>query len=308
LSDVEKYIPDETPFPSLVGIIKNEAEWVYEVDGWGRTVRRREGAYFVETLDVAIPEGTDPDSVEFDDPLLDVRYFGNQSAEDFLSDLGRKRKHQYIFLKTGGPFLRTCYVRGEAQFLMDMVADEDVARALADKVTDHITRIGVEGLERSGLHENGIWIYDDMGSNKGPVFSPKAFERVLLPAYRRMIGRYKEAGARRVLLHSDGNILPILDMLIDAGIDGLNPLEARAGMEIGRIRMLHPQLILTGGMDNTDTLLNGPASRIEAEARSIIDLGRGGGIVIGSHSVSPEIPIEHFQAYRKTVERYGWYR
>ena len=307
LTDVEKFIPDETPFPSRRRTVKQEGEWVYEVDGWGRTVRKREGAYFTETLEVAIPEGADPDTTEFDSPLLDSRYHDGISAAEFRHGIERQRKSHYLFVKTGGAFLRTCYVRGETQFLMDMVADEPLAKALADKVADHITIIGVEALKRSGLQDNGIWIYDDMGTNKGPVFGPKAFEKVLLPAYRRMIARYKNAGARRVLLHSDGNIRPILDMLIDAGIDGLNPLEARADMGIGDIHTAYPNLILNGGMDNTDTLLNGPVSKVESEARSIIDMGHGGGIIIGSHSISPEIPLAYFRAYRDTIERYGRY-
>lgn len=45
---------------------------------------------------------------------------------------------------------------------------------------------------------------------------------------------------------------------------------------------------------------HGPVERIQAEAREIIDLGRKGGIVIGTHSVSPEVPIEHFAAYHET--------
>jgi hypothetical protein len=53
-------------------------------------------------------------------------------------------------------------------------------------------------------------------------------------------------------------------------------------------------------MDNTDTLIHGPVERVVAEAREIIDLGREGGVVIGTHSVSPEIPLQHFEAYRET--------
>ena len=94
-------------------------------------------------------------------------------------------------------------------------------------------------------------------------------------------------------------------MLVDAGIDGLNPLERRAGMDIVELRRRYPNLILTGGMDNTDTLVNGPLQRIQAEAREIIDLGRDGGVVIGTHSVSPEIPLEHFVAYHETCLIYG---
>ena len=220
-------------------------------------------------------------------------------------DATDQRAIHCVFGKTGGPYLRTSFVRGEEQFLVDIAGDPVLARSLVDKVTEHLTAVGREEIRRWDLADTGIWIYDDMAGNKGPMFSPRAFEAVFLPAYRRMIAAYRAAGARYVFLHSDGDIRPILDMLVDAGIDGLNPLERRAGMAIETIRLRYPRLVLTGGMCNTDTLVNGPVSRIEEEARRIIDLGRDGGIVIGTHSVSPEIPLPHFAAYREVCETYG---
>jgi uroporphyrinogen-III decarboxylase len=92
-------------------------------------------------------------------------------------------------------------------------------------------------------------------------------------------------------------------MLVDAGIDGLNPLERRAGMALEEIRRRYPRLVLTGGMCNTDTLVNGPLQRIRDEARTILDLGRDGGIVIGTHSISPEVPPDHFAAYLDECNR-----
>ena len=120
-----------------------------------------------------------------------------------------------------------------------------------------------------------------------------------------MVREFKAAGAKWVILHSDGNIMPILDMLVEAGIDGLNPLEQRAGMDIEQIRRRHAHIILTGGMDNTETLLKGPRARIEREARELIDMGRQGGVVIGTHSISPEIALENFEIYHKTCLTYG---
>jgi uroporphyrinogen-III decarboxylase len=152
-----------------------------------------------------------------------------------------------------------------------------------------------------------VWICDDMAYNEGPMFSPRSFEQVFLPACRRMFREFKSAGSRWVLLHSDGNILPILDMLVDAGIDGLNPLEKRAGMCAALIRRRYPRLILTGGMCNTHTLVHGPARRVEAEARELIDLGQEGELVIGTHSIGPEIPLEFCEAYHHACQTYGNY-
>jgi hypothetical protein len=296
LSDIDIWAPNEGAFCTRERLLKEKGGARIRVDTWGATTRESAGAYFAETLLVAIPAGTDPDSVPFDPPGLDARFGAERDA--------RADPH-CVFGKTGGPYLRTTYVRGETQFLLDIAGDPSLARALADKMADHLAAVGVEAIRRWHLQETGMSIWDDMAGNKAPMFSPEQFERIFLPGYRRMIQAYRDAGAAHVFLHSDGNILPILDMLVDAGIDGLNPLERRAGMDPARVRARFPRLVLIGGMDNTDTLITGPIGRIEAEARDLIDLGRDGGLVIGTHSVSPEISLEHFAAYDRCCRTYG---
>jgi hypothetical protein len=306
LTDIEIWVPDEGTFPTKAGRVREAGGWVYEVSPWGAMQRSRAGTYFSQTLEVPIPAGTDPDAVTFDPPDIEVRYLrGCGTAREAAALLEAAKARHCVFGKTGGPYLRTTFVRGEEQFLTDMAADPPLARALAEKVGRHLTAVGCEEIRRWALGDTGIFIYDDMAHNLGPMFGPATFERVLLPAYREMVAAYKQAGARHVFLHSDGDIRPILDMLVDAGIEGLNPLERRAGMAIEEIRRLYPRLVLTGGMCNTHTLVEGPADRVRDEARRIIDLGRDGGIVIGTHSVSPEIPIEHFAAYVAECETYG---
>ena len=308
LTDIAIWVPREAAFPSRARHIKEEDAWIYEVDDWGRTLRRRADGYFSETLEVPLPPGVDIDRVQFDSPHADARFMmGQPNTAALNAKVAAAKTRHCLVAKTGGPYLRTSFMRGETQFLMDIAGDPPLARAIAGKVGDHITAIGVEAIRRYDLRETGVWIYDDMAYNTGPMFRPQSFEQVLLPAYKRMIAAYKAAGARYVFLHSDGDIRPLLDMLIEAGIDGINPLERRAGMHPAELRAKYPRLVLTGGMDNTDTLINGPIERIQAEAREIIDQGRDGGMVIGSHSVSPEIPLPHFLAYHETCMKYGRY-
>jgi len=313
LSDVAIWYPDETPFPTRARRLKEEDGYMWEIDGWGRTTRRREDAYFVETLEVALREPADVDRVRFDSPQADERFLTGRADPSVRFEnpaavqeaLAEAKKQHCVFGKTGGPYLRSTYLRGEAQFLMDIAGDPPLAKAIADKMADHLAAVGIEQLRRWDLYATGIWIYDDMGHNRGPMVHPRQFERVLLPAYRRMIQAYKAAGARRVFLHSDGDIRPLVEMLVDAGIDGLHPLERRAGMDVVRLRKHYPRLILAGGMCNTVTLVRGSRAEIEAEAREIIDLGRDGGVIIGSHSVSPEIPLENYLAYHEFCRTYG---
>ena len=319
VSDVAIWCPHEGVLVTRARRLEEKGGWIYEVDEWGRTVRRRRDAYFSETLEVALPPGADPDALAFDPPDLDTRFAvpsewacspaperGLDTALAATAAALREAKGRHcVFGKTGGPYLRSTYVRGETQFLIDIAADPGLARAIADKVGDSLTAVGVQEIDRWALQETGMWIFDDMAYNNGPMISPGAFERVFLPAYRRMIRAYKEAGARYVFFHSDGDVRLILPMLVDAGIDGLNPLEPRAHMDLAALRRQYPHLILAGGMDNSGTLLRGPAERVRAEARAIIDLGRDGGVIIGTHSISPEIPFELYRAYHETCRTYG---
>jgi len=291
LSDVVIWCPNEGAFPRRARTLEKRGDHKIAVDSWGATKRTRRDSYFYEVLDVAIPPGTDPDRVSFDPPDLDSRFGKSRDAAE---------ETRCVFGKTGGPYLRTTFVRGETQFLLDIAEDPVLARALADKMADHLTRIGLEELQRWNLYDTGMSIWDDMAFNHNPLFSPEQFERIFLPGYRRMIRTWKEAGARRVFFHSDGNVLSLLDMLLDAGIDGLNPLERRAGMDPFLLREKYPQLVLIGGMDNTNTLIYGPVDRIKKQTRELLNLGRNGGLIIGTHSISPEIPLEHYRAYLET--------
>ena len=219
LTDVSIWYPDETPFPSRARHLKEADGYIYEIDAWGRTVRRRPGAFFVETLETPIADGARLDSIRFDLPTLNSRYLTGRmdppvtygSVAEMHEGLAGDKRRFCVFGKTGGPYLRSTYVRGETALLTDCAADPSFARAVADKVGEHLTAVGLEQLRRWDLYDTGIWIYDDMAYNRGPMFSPKQFEIVFLPAYRRMIRAYKEAGARYVFLHSDGDVRTILD-------------------------------------------------------------------------------------------------
>lgn len=307
LTDIAIWYPDESPFPTRARHLRTEGDYVYQIDGWGRTIRHRQDAFFFETLAVAMPEGTDLDAIRFDPPELETRYLTGKmdpsvtfaNCREVERALQEDKRRHCVFGKTGGPYLRSSYLRGETRFLIDLAADPPLARQIADRVADHLTAVGCEQIRRWSLGSTGIWIYDDMACNHGPIVSPRQFEACLLPAYRRMVRAYKEAGAKYVFFHSDGDVRFLLDMLVDAGIDGLNPLERRAGMDIVALRNRYPRLILTGGMCNTHTLIKGTPAEIEAEAREIIDLGRDGGVVIGTHSVSPEIPPDNYAIYHE---------
>jgi len=321
VNDVAILVPNEGTFPTAARPLKKQDGYMIEIDRWGRVIRRQEGAYFSETLEVPFKDHQSVDRLHFDPPDLELRYLqvetesimdhplveGEAEMPAVTAAIEHVRKAGCLFGKIGGPYLRSTYLRGETQFLMDLVSDQGLARAIVGRITDHLIAIGREEIRRWHLRETGVWIFDDMAYNTGPMFSPAVFEAVFLPAYQRMVGAFKAAGARYVFFHSDGDIRRFLDLLVAAGIDGINPIEPRAGMHLPELRRQYPRLILTGGMDNTGSLEKGPVERIRAEACQIIEVAQDGGVIIGSGSIGPEVSLENFCAYVEACDTYGNY-
>jgi hypothetical protein len=298
--DIGIAVADETPFPTRTEVLFQDGHRKVERDGWGRVLETVADAFFYRELEVAVAEKADLDRVEFDSPGLDQRYTG------FLSAVEAWRPKRCVFCKTGGPYLRTTFLRGEVNFLFDIATDADFAKALADRVADHIIQIGLESLRRGRLYDTGLWIYDDMAHNHQPMMSPAAFERIFLPAYCRMVAAFKQAGAAKVVLHSDGYVGPLLDMLVAAGIDGINPVEPRTGLHIPTLKARYgDRLSFIGGMCNSHVLPQGPDAAIRAQAREIVEAGQDGGVIIGAHSIGPDIPVRNYLCYHRAVREKG---
>ena len=304
-SDISVIVADETFFPSQKRISKKENGYVFENDGWGRIIKWKEGAnrfqFPARDVENILEDKSKLDKIKFEPASLDIRY------KYFSSKVKEEKKKRCVFCKVGGPFHRSWFIRGN-NLLMDLAGDVGFAKRLAEKVGEHRIGIGLESLKRGNLYDAGIWIFDDMGANTGPLFSPKTFEKVYFPVYKKMISSFKKAGAKKVILHSDGNILPFLDMLIEAGINGINPVEYKAGMNILKLKKKYDKkLSYIGGVDNAIILPRGDKKEIKNHVCPILEAGREGGIIIGTHSIGPDITIETYDYYHNLIRRYGNY-
>lgn len=295
--DISIVYPDETTFPSYQKVIAQNNNEIIKMNGWGATVRQKQGAFFEEGLDTLIKSSEDLDRFPFESAFLDTRY------EDFTQKVKfDKKRGKCVFGKIGGPYIRSSFIRGAEDYMYDIAADPGFVKELASKLTDHLINIAREELRRGDLYDTGIWIYDDMGYNSGPMMSPRSFEDIYLPCYKRLVSEIKKAGAKKVCLHSDGNIIPLLDMLLDADIDGINPVEPRAGMSIKELKKKYGnKLAFIGGMCNSDVLVNGPKERIRNQAAEILEIAQDGGVIIGAHSIGPDISVDHYMAYYNTL-------
>ena len=107
----------------------------------------------------------------------------------------------------------------------------------------------------------------------------------------------------KAVFHSDGYIMEIVPDLIAAGVDGLNPIEKAAGMDIYEVRKRWPELIIVGGMDVTHLLRTATPAEVRRETRRIIaEVGAEGRLLIGSTTELEEnVPLQNYLAFHTVV-------
>jgi len=226
----------------------------------------------------------------------------DRQIADFLADVDthRHRLGEVYFLPAAGSVsLGGLYMEIGLEMFSYVLADYP---DLINDLLEYQTRFIVGWIEHlppdHGLH--GVTVFDDIAYKTGPFLSPTWFERNYLPRLALVMDAYHARGIK-VQFHSDGNLMPILDGLVDAGIDGLNPLEVLAGMDAGEIHRRHPHLFLTGGIDVSQLLPYGTPAQIRDAVHRAIDAAEGRIMIGSSTELNNEVPLRNYLALREAV-------
>lgn len=150
---------------------------------------------------------------------------------------------------------------------------------------------------------DAIFLADDIAFRSGTLLRPDWFRTHYMPGLARVCQAYRRKGIR-VLFHSDGNLYRILDDLVEAGIDGLNPIEILAGMDVGEIHRRWPALFLAGGIDVSHLLPFGTPERVRDAVRRAIDDAEGRILIGSSTELHDAVPLENFLAMRQATLDY----
>ena len=156
-----------------------------------------------------------------------------------------------------------------------------------------------------------IYITDDYGYKQGLFMSPKNYRDYVIPWIHRITKTAHKAGLK-VILHSCGDIFPLFEDLVKAGIDTINPIEPTTANPEYDIFKLHEKFadkITFCGNLSPQMLATGETSEVEAYAKRLIqELAPGGGYIFSSgHSINPAVKLENFLAMRKILEKFGKY-
>ncbi|HET6384271.1 MAG TPA: uroporphyrinogen decarboxylase family protein [Armatimonadota bacterium] len=170
----------------------------------------------------------------------------------------------------------------------------DVDLALLDAVWD------------AGYEFDSVFWPDDMGYKENQFFSLQTYRDLLKPVQRRAV-EWAHARGVKAHLHSCGNIEPFIPELVEIGIDALNPLEVKSGLDPVKIkRQFGDRLVLHGGIN---AVLWDDVDAIEAEMRKTVPaLKEAGGYIFSSdHSVPSAVSLENFRRITDLARELGSY-
>ena len=150
-----------------------------------------------------------------------------------------------------------------------------------------------------------VFIGEDIAFKGGPMINPAWLRKHYFPRLARVIAAFHETG-RRVMFHSDGNLNLIMDDLVEAGIDVLNPIEIQAGMDLADLHRRYPRLFFAGGIDVSRLLPRGKPQEVRDAVVKAVD-DTEGRILIGSCTeVGNDIPLDNFLAMRDAAIDYRY--
>jgi uroporphyrinogen decarboxylase len=190
--------------------------------------------------------------------------------------------------------------------MTNVYANPEFLQLIAQKMLE-FSLAQLELLVEAGL--DVLVIEDDIATDKGPMLSLDHFTLFINHYNRQIVERAHEKGLK-VVRHSDGNLWPLLDVLIESGYDGINPLEPQAGMEMKKVKAYcGDKICLLGNIDCVDLLPRGNARQVEqAVIQSIKDGATGGGLIIcSSNSLHPGVNPKNCIAMFQAVRKYGQY-
>jgi len=199
---------------------------------------------------------------------------------------------------------------GMERALIALAAEEEFIRALLDRITAIAMTVTRRFLTITGPYLSVFRTSDDLATQRGPLMSPATYRKIIKPYHQRFFASIKQQTDAKIFYHSCGNVVPLLDDLIEAGVEVLNPVQVAAFADPAAVKARYSdRLSFWGGIDTQRVLPYGTPAEVRAEVwLRIRQFGQGGGFVAAPvHNVQPDVPPENILAMSQAVHELGAY-
>lgn len=303
LDYVANIFVDNSPRYEKKTLEETDAYKIYTTE-WGATIKNwKHAASTPEFLDFTI---VDPDSWNKARSRIEPR--SDRIDWDHLKKNYKQWKEKGYWIQAGlwyGFDVTHSWIVGTETLLMALVQEPEWCM----EIFSHTLETNLALLDMvwdAGYHFDSIRWPDDMGFKHSQFFSVPMYRNILKPFHRRAVEWAHEKGIK-AHLHSCGDVNPFIPELIEIGLDGLNPLEVKAGMDAIQLKERYGREILLHGGINA--VLWDDREAIEQEIREKVPvLKQSGGYIFSSdHSVPSSVSLENFQHIINLAKEMGRY-
>jgi len=229
-------------------------------------------------------------------------------AKKYFKRVKRKFKEKIFFFATNelaSIWASTWQGMGMNFFVKQLYKNRDLIKDMFDTYTDFT----IEWL--NAYMDGGAEVClctDDLATKTGPFMSPKLFTELLQPCYQRLTENIHDRGGK-VILHTDGQITPLLDFIIGCGFDGLHSLEPAAGVDLAVIKKkVGDKICLLGNIDTTHVLTQGTKKEVEDAVKYAIKTAApGGGFILSPENMLHTVRIQNLQWMVEAAHQFGTY-
>lgn len=287
---------DYMPIRGVFEILEQSDEWMKVRNGAGGVIR-------IWKAKSGTPEHiafhmTTPDiwQREYRPHLLSVDRERLQVEATRLELEKRRRQDVWAFYGHLGIWETMRQTMGDFCMMESLILEPDWIRDFNRVYTDFYLAHFRVLIEEAGKPD-GIWLFDDLAYRNGLFCSPDTLSELFLPFYRETVDFF-HAMDLPVVLHSCGNVTEAMPLIVEAGFDALNPMEAKAGCDLFHFAEQYGEhLAFIGGLD-ARVLESGDRDRIRNETIRLVDgmKQRGARYIFGSdHSLSSLVQYEDFR-------------
>ncbi len=313
-------VPNMDPWIRPFETLQENAEEVVVKTGYGAIMHKHFALPMPEMRGWEIDTLEKLESVEFDDPRDPRRFFsaGDNQIAGVGDGFERNSPAWIDTVKSLRPDFPVFGSMGEvSECLTRLIGQENAMLWMGEepeRMGAAINRIGAHYLECAkaeidagdGLLD-GFVIWGDVAYKQGMFFSPAYWREYFKPWVAQMTD-YAHAHGLAVVYHGCGNVKTIFQDFIDLGIDGYNPLEAKAGMDVLDLRRCHGHGMAFCGNSDVQVWESGDRNAIRHEVLRKLNAARGGGyIFMSDHSVSSAVAGSTYDYIVNLVREYGRY-
>jgi uroporphyrinogen decarboxylase len=218
-----------------------------------------------------------------------------------------RQRDLFVTFSVHACFHPTWQKAGMDNLLVWMIEEPDFVRDMFETHTQLIIDL-FDGAKSAGMEFDAVWLSDDLGYRNGPMIGPQMYRDLILPSHKRACDHFAGDGLKTIL-HSDGNIGPLIPGFIEAGFQVLQPLEAKADLDVRDLKPRYgDSLILFGNIDARR--LSGTREEIEDEIRTKVGSAMvdGGYIYHTDHSVPNDVSFDNYRYALDVLREVGRYK